>query len=178
MAAGWQRVAMKKILFAFLLLAACSREGADPGGGNASAPAGQPDSGGRSSPSGPITTLTGLYEGGGEAGPKHQMCMVDPQGETAQFGLVVWGDGQKSCSGSGTASRSGDRLQLKMTGDETCTLDARISGSEILLPQDVPDGCAYYCAPQARMNGVKFTQVGTGRDDAAKAKDLVGDPLC
>ncbi len=169
---------MKKLLFAVLILAACSRDGADSGGGNASAPAGQTVSEGRSSPSGAITTLTGLYEGGGGAGPRDQMCMVDPQGETARFGLVVWGAEQHSCSGSGTATRSGERLQLKMAGDETCTIDARISGAEIVLPDTLPDGCAYYCGARARMNGARFTQAGTGRDDAIEAKDLVGDPLC
>jgi hypothetical protein len=42
----------------------------------------------------------------------------------------------------------------------------------------VPDGCAYYCGARARLTGARFAQVGTGREDAAKAKDLVGDPLC
>jgi hypothetical protein len=37
---------------------------------------------------------------------------------------------------------------------------------------------ALIIAARASMNGVRFTQVGTGRDDAIKAKDLVGDPLC
>ena len=168
---------MKKILFLFLLLGACSGGGDSGGGGNASAPAGRGSSAG-TAPSGPITTLTGLYESSAAAGPKSQLCMVDPKNESAQFGLVVWGAEQHSCSGSGTATRSGDRLQLKMTGDETCTIEARISGSEVVLPDSVPDGCAYYCGARASMNGARFTQVGTGRDDAIKAKDLVGDPLC
>jgi len=169
---------MKKLMILVLLLAACSREGADRRDGNAAAPLDQGGSAPMSRPGGPITTLTGLYEGGGEAGPKNQLCMVDPRGETAQFGLVVWGGEQHSCSGSGTAARNGDRLQLEMTGDESCTIDARIDGAEIILPEDVPDGCAYYCGARARMSGARFTQVGVGRDDAAKAKDLVGDPLC
>ncbi len=169
---------MMRILFPILLLAACSQGRGDSGGDNAAVPAGQSGSAARSSPGGPITTLTGLYEGGGETGPKNQMCMVDPSGETARFGLVIWGAEQHSCSGSGTAVRSGERLQLKMTGDEACTIDARISGSELILPDSVPDGCAYYCGARARMTGARFTQVGTGRDDAGKAKDLVGDPLC
>jgi hypothetical protein len=169
---------MKRLLFALILLGACSGGGGESGGGNQAAPAGRDGSAVSGAPKGPITTLTGLYESRSAAGPASQLCMVDPKGENAQFGLVVWGADQHSCSGSGTATRSGDRLQLRMTGDETCTIDARISGSEVVLPDDVPDGCAYYCGARARMNGARFTQVGAGRDDASKAKDLVGDPLC
>jgi hypothetical protein len=170
---------MKKLLVVFAFLAGCSGQDGQ-GGGNASAPAGQGS--GTSAPQGrpgaTITTVTGLYESGGSADRKNQLCMVDPEGETARFGLVVWGENEHSCSGSGTATRSGDRLQLKMTGDEACTVEARISGTTIALPEAVPDGCAYYCGARARLGGANFTQAGTGRDDAAKAKDLVGDPLC
>ncbi len=172
---------MKKLLIALLLLAGCQGE-TEKGEGKAS---GQGASGGasgstlgQSRPGGRITAVTGLYEGGGQAGPTSQLCMVDPEGETARFGLVVWGSDEHSCSGSGTATRSGGRLQLKMTGDEACTIDARIEGNTVVLPDAVPDGCAYYCGARARLTGARFAQVGTGRDDAAKAKDLVGDPLC
>jgi hypothetical protein len=65
-----------------------------------------------------------------------------------------------------------------MTGDEACAIDAAIEGDTIVLPNSVPAGCAYYCGARARLGGARLTQVGTGRDDAAKAKDLVGDPLC
>ena len=170
---------MKKLLFALAFLGGCqgqSGEGGNqisgPGGTGSSAPAAQSRPGAR------ITTLTGLYEGAGQAGPTSQLCMVDPVGESAQFGLVVWGSNDHSCSGSGTATRSGGRLQLKMTGDEACTIDARIEGNLVVLPDSVPDGCSYYCGARARLDGARFAQVGTGRDDAAKAKDLVGDALC
>jgi hypothetical protein len=170
---------MKKLLFALAFLAGC--QGQTGAGGNQSGGMGATGSGApaaQSRPGAKITTLTGLYESSAQAGPTSQLCMVDPSGETAQFGLVVWGSNDHSCSGSGTATRSGDRLQLKMTGDEACTIDARIEGNNVVLPNAVPEGCAYYCGQRARMDGARFVQVGTGRDDAAKAKDLVGDSLC
>ncbi len=167
---------MKKLLIALVFLAGCSRGEEQQGGGNAAASA---EGGTASAAGGPgrLGTLTGLYEGG-DVDPKNQLCMVDNKGEAPRFGLVVWGANQHSCSGSGTAERNGDRLQLKMTGDEACTIDARISGKSIVLPEKVPDGCAYYCGANARLTATTFTQKGTGKDDAAKAKDLVGDPLC
>ncbi|HEX8444919.1 MAG TPA: hypothetical protein VF631_14870 [Allosphingosinicella sp.] len=170
---------MKKLLFALAFLAGC--QGQSDGGGNEAVGRGGAGSAARpvqGRPDGKIATLTGLYEGAGQAGPTSRLCMVDPAGETAQFGLVVWGSNDHSCSGSGTATRSAGRVQLKMTGDEACTIEARIEGNMIVLPNSVPEGCAYYCGERARMDGARFTQVGTGRDDAAKAKDLVGDSLC
>jgi hypothetical protein len=167
---------MKMLLIALLILAGCSR-GEEQGGGNASGQGSAGTSAAAPGSPGRIGTLMGLYEGG-DVDPKNQLCMVENEGETPRFGLVVWGSNQHSCSGSGTAERSGDRLALKMAGDEACTIEARISGKSILLPGSVPDGCAYYCGANARLTAARFDQVGTGRDDAAKAKDLVGDPLC
>ena len=165
---------MKKLLIALLIIAGCSG-GDEQGDGNAAAPAG------RSTPTagrpGEIAHLMGLYEGG-DVGRKNQLCIVENAGETPRFGLVVWGANLNSCSGSGTAVREGDRLRLKMAGDETCTIDARISGGSVILPNSVPDGCAYYCGAQARLTAVRLDKVGGAREDAAKAKDLVGDPLC
>ena len=168
---------MKKLLIALLILGGCSRgEERQEEGGNATAQAGGASSSAPGTP-GRIGTLMGLYEGG-DVSPKNQLCIVENSGEQPRFGLVAWGANQHSCSGSGTAERNGDRLQLKMTGDEACTIEARISGKSIILPESVPDGCAYYCGANARLTASRFDQVGTGRDDAAKAKDLVGDPLC
>lgn len=168
---------MKRLLIALLFASACQSQPEDPDG-NEAGPSANRASTQPSRPGAAITTLTGLYEGPGQAGRTSQMCMVDPAGETARFGLVVWGANDHSCSGSGTATRSGERLQLKMTGDEACTIEARIEGSAVVLPDRVPEGCAYYCGARARLSGARLTQVGTGRDHAAKAKDLVGDALC
>ena len=160
---------MKKLLIAFALLAGCSGgegEGnqADGGKGEALAPGGR------------LTTLTGLYEGG-ETRPPNQLCIIEGQSE-ARFGLVVWGGNLHSCSGSGTVSRQGDVMRFQMAGDEACVIDARISGATVTLPASLPDGCAYYCGAQATLTGASFTQQGNSVEDAGKAKDLVGDPLC
>jgi hypothetical protein len=164
---------MKKLLIALLMLGGCSG-GEEQGDGNAATPA----EAGRSTPApGRIAHLMGLYEGG-EVSRKNQLCIVENEGEQPRFGLVVWGANLNSCSGSGTAVREGDRLQLRMAGDETCTIETRIVGGSIVLPESVPDGCAYYCGAQARLTAVRFDKVGGAREDAAKAKDLVGDPLC
>lgn len=160
---------MRKLVLACLILAGCTGE---ESGGNQAAGAGAP--GPRA---GRITTLTGLYEGG-QGDRKDQLCMVEGEGGSARFGLVVWGSEMHSCSGSGTAVREGDSLRLAMAGDEACTLTAAIAGAAITLPAAIPDGCAYYCGARATLQGASFTQAGATAGDAAKAKDLVGEPLC
>jgi hypothetical protein len=127
----------------------------------------------------PIQTagLTGLYESGPPGRP-NQICVIDQGTGSAQFGLVVWGANLHSCSGAGSIVQDGPRLKLAMTGDQSCTIEARIENGAVTLPQDVPEGCAYYCGAQARLGGASFAKKGGTAQDALKAKDLVGEPLC
>lgn len=166
---------MRRLLILLLLVAGCRQVEHKEEGQAGNQVAAQAGGGGGAR--GRIGNLTGLYEGG-QINPRNQLCLVVNSPTDTRFGLVVWGAAQHSCSGSGTAERSGDRLRLTMAGDETCAIDARIEGNTIVLPDAVPDGCAYYCGARATMTGARFTQAGTGRDEAIKAKDLVGDPLC
>lgn len=166
---------MKILPVLLLALAACS-PGADSGGnasiadsGSASTPAAQ--KAGQSS--GP---LTGLYESGGDV-PKDQMCIVE-EGKSARFGLVVWGGGQHSCSGTGTVTRDGGKLRLAMAGDEACAIDATLADGTIVLPDSIPQGCAYYCGARASLAGASFARVAGGEAASRKATDLVGEPLC
>jgi hypothetical protein len=166
------RICLPVLLF---LAAGCS------GGGeadNAAAPA-APEAAAppRAAPaSGELSTLVGLYEGG-KAGKPDQMCIVERDG-AQHFGLVVWGGNMHSCSGSGTVTRDGGTLRLAMAGDRTCAIDARIDGMTVTVPANLPEGCAYYCGARASLANASLTQKGTTPADAAKAKDLVGEPLC
>jgi hypothetical protein len=170
---------MKKILLLLFLLAGCGRD--DPAADNRAAPAGSagPAAAGDppgSPPKAAASRLTGLYEGG-SGNQKNQMCIVE-KGREAQFGLLVWGGNLHSCSGAGRAVRSGDRLTLTMTGDETCTIDATLKDGNVTLPATLPLGCSYYCGARASMAGARFAKSGSSDADVRKAKDIAGDPLC
>lgn len=159
---------MKRLLYLLLVpLAGC---GSGDGPGNRAAD---------KAPEKAVQTsqLTGLYEGG-EGPQRNQMCILDGAGGNARFGLVVWGPEERSCSGSGQATRQGNVLRLAMTGDEQCVIDARIDGTRVTMPQNLPAGCAYYCGAGARMTGAAFDKTGGTAEDAGRAVDLVGDPLC
>jgi len=155
-----------------ILIALAGCRGGEQAGGN--------DAANRAQPTGPVqtNTLTGLYEGG-TSPRRNQLCMIERDGGRTTFGLVVWGPGDTSCSGSGPAAREGDRLVLRLDGDESCALAAQTDGRRVTLPASIPEACArYYCGSGAQMTGATFDKVAGTQADAMRAADLVGDPLC
>ena len=169
----------RSALFLLLLAAGCGTSSPPAesdnkmtgGGVTGSAPGAAPVPG--ASP----TDLTGLYEKkNGET--TNQLCMIAKGPDQARFGMVVWGANLHSCSGAGDAVRTGDRLLLTMSGDSTCRIEARLVDGTVTFASPAPAGCSYYCGARARLDGASFTRVGATKDEALKAKDLAGDPLC
>ena len=168
------------LLLPSLLLGACRAQegmsnnaaGSTPGGAAPGA------SSGPQTPAAPVqtATLTGLYESGA-APQRSQMCMIEAGG-SGRFGLVAWSGPGESCSGSGTATRSGNTLRLTMEGDERCTIEARVEGTRVTFPAALPAGCSYYCSRGGRLAGATFDKTGGTEADAARAQDLIGDRLC
>lgn len=159
----------KLLLLASCLAAGCGQQGAPGNGqgkGSAAAPAQR----------GPVqtATLTGLYESEGAA--PGQLCITE-QGRAARFGLVSRREGP-GCSGAGTATRAGQILRLVMNGDSPCAIEARLAGGRVTFPASLPQGCSYYCAPGAGAAGLVLAKTGGTREDALRARDLVGGPLC
>jgi hypothetical protein len=170
---------MKKPLIALVLVTGCGGP-AQPGNDAAAGGNGvSPEAAARDAVGQAVATarLTGLYEGG-EPGRPNQLCIVDRGTGDARFGIIVWGAGLRSCSGAGDAVREGGRLRLRMAGDEACVVEARIDGGTVTLADTIPEGCGYYCAAPARFEGAVLARRGSTAEDAMKAKDLVGDPLC
>jgi hypothetical protein len=161
-------------LLLVIALAGC-RGGEEAGAGGGTPPA---TGGGGSAAPVQTATLTGLYEGG-DAPRRNQMCMIEREGRGTTFGFVTWGANERNCSGSGVAIRQGNVLRLRLDGDESCALDARIDGRKVTFPGDIPSECQrYYCGAGAQMTGATFDKVGGEQADALRAADLVGDPLC
>jgi hypothetical protein len=168
---------MKKPLIVLALLVGCGPAG--PGNDSAGGNGASPEAAARNTVEQAVATarLTGLYEGGRPEQP-HQLCIVERATGDARFGIIVWGADTHSCSGAGEAVREGDRLRLRMAGDEACEVEARIDGGTVILAGTVPEGCGYYCGARARFEGAVLARRGTSAQDAMKARDLVGDPLC
>ena len=123
-----------------------------------------------------MISLTGRYESG-RPPSLSRLCIVAGR-RAGRFGLVVRGQGQRSCSGSGRVMRDGGGLHFAMEGDSFCRFRATIAGTTIIFAGAMPRGCAYYCAAGAKLGGARFTQEGATRSDAMTVDDLVGEPLC
>ena len=175
---------MNKALIALALVAGCGASERDGGNtASAGAQAGAEAPGGAGAGSGPLekavatARLTGLYEAG--AGPrKSQLCIVEKAAGDAQFGIIVWGANMLACQGVGTAVREGERLTLDMGGDRPCRIDGTVRDGAVSLPAAVPESCSYYCGAPVRFAGVSFRRTGARAEDAMKAKDVLGEPLC
>jgi hypothetical protein len=103
--------------------------------------------------------------------------LATPAGSVA-FGIVTWGQDGGVCSGSGEAVRDGDSLELNMGGDEQCAIRATMDGVRLTLSENLSGNCAYYCSRGASFAGETFVKTGGTAQDARRATDLVGDPLC
>lgn len=126
---------------------------------------------------GALADLTGLWEDGPLAA-RSQMCIVENSGGPARFALLRWGKGDRSCSGGGTVERDGKVLRFTMAGESACAFDARLNGTGLTIDGEVPSGCAYYCTAGTSLAGARFTLVAPSIEDALRARDLVGEPLC
>lgn len=165
--------AMRSLVLCAFLLAGCGSGGA----GNQSERAADREADRAVEQAVQTATVTGLYEGGSGA-QRSQLCIVDRATGDSRFGLVLWGSGEASCSGAGAAVRQGATLRLAMEGDQPCTVEGRIEGANVTFAAALPPGCAYYCGARASMAGARFVKVGGTAEDAMRARDLVGDPLC
>lgn len=165
------------ILFLASLAAACTGRG---GGDDA---AGLNERGGSNAVGRPpiqsvqTTDLTGLYEARQGGSERARMCIVATSGKVA-FALATEAPGGGSCAGAGEAQRTGGMIRLTMAGDRPCVIDARAAGTAVTFPATVAPGCAYYCAPGTSLAGEMFEKIGGTADDAMRATDLAGDPLC
>lgn len=126
---------------------------------------------------GNLTRLTGLYESGRRQ-VRSQLCIIESSGMPARFAMVVRGAGDRSCSGGGMVSRDGEALTFTMAGESDCRLRARVEGREVILSDTAPAGCSYYCTAGTDLGGTRFAMVAASVEDALRARDLAGEPLC
>lgn len=154
------------------VLAACSG-----GGGDKTAPA-PPD----------LETAAierGLVPGsGGEVAGLYgrdtdRVCVVG-RGERYRIGAFVdYGEGL-SCTGSGTASRSGDVLAIKLKGTTgvTCAFDARFDGERISFPANLPDDCARLCGSGVSLAALDVERLSESDAEAAALRTAEGTRPC
>lgn len=125
-------------------------------------PAGQPVEENASAAAAGPSTFTGPG--------RDRLCLDERSGRA---GFITYGSDNRNCSVIGAVQRNGSQLTITPEGDQTCRIEATLTGGEMRLGQ-VAESCAYYCAPGASFAGKSFRR----SDGGERVTDLAGDPLC
>jgi hypothetical protein len=115
--------------------------------------------------------LAGIYAGQGRDG----LCIVAPLGsEKLGVGIVTYGVGNNNCTLTGELRSADDKVTVYADHDDACHFELRQANGALILPQEIPAACSYYCGPGASLAGKRFEK----REAASVPKDFGGDPLC
>ncbi len=118
--------------------------------------------------------VIGLY-----ARDTDRVCVVRRGGGYRIGVFADYGDGL-SCSGRGTASRSGEGLavELRGKGGGTCAFEARFDGERITFPANLPDGCRKLCGPRASLAALDVERLSESDAEAQALRTAEGERLC
>lgn len=162
------------MLTATLLLAACSAATPDPGASptppsleSAAIQRGLIPDPGNSDP-------TGLY-----ARDTDRLCVVRDGAAWRVGAFVDYGQGV-SCTGRGTAARSGATLAIELRARDgtRCAFDARFEGDRIRFPATLPDACARFCGPRASFAALDVERLSDSPAEATALRSAEGKRLC
>ncbi len=112
----------------------------------------------------PDGAAEGTYAGSG----RNALCIAG-SGAGQRAGLIVYGEGNRNCSVSGTLVGG----NLIPAGDAECRIPLAIEGEAVTLGA-APASCDYYCGYDKKLAGERF-ELAPGN---APVTDLAGDPLC
>lgn len=118
--------------------------------------------------------LTGLY-----ARDTDRVCVVRDRDSYRIGAFVDYGDGL-SCTGTGTVSRAGEALSVRLIGKNglTCSFDARFDGEHIRFPATVPSDCARFCGPRASFAALSVERLSSSEAEARALRSAEGKRLC
>jgi hypothetical protein len=103
-------------------------------------------------------------------------CIVPTAGGKAiRIGVLIdYGEGQ-GCAGSGTVSRQGDTLDIRL-GD--CRVAARFDGERIVFPAEVPSACDRLCTGHASLAAMTVERQSEAVSEAMSLRTPGGRILC
>jgi len=123
---------MRVTLILALLLAACSKQPAEP------------------------SLTTGTFAGEG----RDRLCIAGEPGNY-RAGLIAYGEGNVNCSASGHLEKTEADWALVPRGEGDCRIPLSIDGNIVRIGE-VPAACAYYCGPGAAIAGKSYNRSDMG----------------
>jgi hypothetical protein len=104
-----------------------------------------------------------------------RVCVVPgAKGRLRLGALVDYGEGQ-GCAASGTARRSGDRVQMTFGA---CRFEARFEGDRIVFPAELPASCDSLCTGRASLAALTVERLSTSTAEAETLRTPGGKLLC
>lgn len=104
-----------------------------------------------------------------------RVCIVEGRGGYRIGATTDFGDGV-ACSGSGSATLAGDRLNITL-GDE-CRFEAALPGDRIVFPPKLPTGCATLCRGRASFAAIDASRLSDSGSEARAMRGANGKLLC
>ncbi|QQV75909.1 hypothetical protein H5J25_09845 [Sphingomonas aliaeris] len=160
---------MKTWLVLAVSLAGCS------GGGTGSEPTARPtnsleaaaiDAGMIADPA--SVDITGFY-----TRDTDRICVV-PAPQDYKIGILVnYGD-DLGCSGSGTAKRTGGKLDVLFPAAPGCGFEARFEGDRLIFPAKVPAACAKLCQGRASIAALDVERISDSTSEASSLRSRSG----
>lgn len=163
---------MKRVVFACLLLAACSKPQEKPAAASPASglEAAAIEAGVIADPA--STNIAGLY-----ARDTDRVCIV-PNATAYRIGVFVdYGENQ-TCGASGVVSHVGETLNLDFPQAPGCNFDARFEGDRIVFPGQVPQACSALCRGRASVAALDLERLSESVSEASTLRDARGKLLC
>ncbi|WP_375380897.1 hypothetical protein [uncultured Sphingomonas sp.] len=110
-----------------------------------------------------------------------RLCVVPGGAGAYRIGVLVRFEDGQGCTARGTATRSGDRLDMSLDMNldgEPCRVAARFEGDRIVLPAELPPGCDRRCTGRASLAALDVERLSDGTAEATAQVDGKGNPLC
>ncbi|MEW4449043.1 hypothetical protein [Qipengyuania sp. JC766] len=117
--------------------------------------------------------LSGVYDEDGTGA----ICMKRQPDQSYVLAADRW-FGVYPCNGEGTAVRTGDTLTIDFGDDyASCRFDARIDGTSIAFPEQLPEGCRNLCGAQAMFDGARYSR-SADQSDTDVIISMDGRSIC
>jgi hypothetical protein len=107
-----------------------------------------------------------------------KFCAVKTSKARFDIGVLAVFGPESKCEARGTATVSGEKVNVALTGKDSCNFDAEFDGIELRFPGTVGAGCASYCSPRASLSGTRYFIVEQGDDNARRTLGRDFEKLC
>ena len=104
-----------------------------------------------------------------------RVCLVLDGAGAYRAGALISYDGGQGCAASGTATRSGDRLNVAFGH---CRFAARFEGDRVSFPAELPASCAAVCTGRATLAALSAERLSNSPAEASALRDPHGRALC